>query len=244
MILGVENLTVRYPSRSRPLAIGTGEENTILKELSFEVRKGSVYALLGRNGSGKSTLVRCLIGQQRSAAGRAILLGMSSWHERARAMARVGVMPEEPNLAPALTALDHARLCTRLHARWDLAGFKTRLEQLAVPLDLPCSTLSRGHRAQVQLALALGHHPEVLVLDDPSLGLDSVARTELFRVLVTDLADHGTTVLLTSHELAAVEGIADRVGILRDGRLVIDESLETLKARRASSLDEIFRGAA
>jgi ABC-type multidrug transport system ATPase subunit len=101
----------------------------------------------------------------------------------------------------------------------------------AVPERTPCGRLSKGQKAQVQLALALGSLPEVLVLDDPTLGLDAVARKDFFSELIADLADRGTTVLVTTHDLAGVEGIADRVGILKGAHLVVNETMESLKAK-------------
>ena len=89
----------------------------------------------------------------------------------------------------------------------------------------------RARRAQLALALALGSEPDLLVLDDPTLGLDVVARKEFYEELVGDLADRGTTVFMTTHDLAGVEGIAERVGVLREGKLVVDEDMEALKAR-------------
>jgi len=199
--------------------------------VSLEVRRGQVYALLGRNGAGKSSLVRCLLGQQRATAGRALLFGADAWTTRRLAMARVGVMPEEPDMPRNLHADAIAAFCSRLYRRWDSAGVAARLDRLEVPRRLPSGRLSKGQRAQLALTLALAHGPELLILDDPTLGLDAVARHELWDDLIGDLADRGTTVLLTTHDLAGADGIADRVGILKDGRLALDEDLETLRAR-------------
>jgi ABC-2 type transport system ATP-binding protein len=146
-------------------------------------------------------------------------------------MARVGVMPEEPDLPRTLHADAISAFCARLYPRWDTAGFAARLDRLAVPRRLPSGRLSKGQRAQLALTLALAHGPELLILDDPTLGLDAVARRELWDDLIGDLADRGTTVLLTTHDLAGADGIADRVGILKEGRLVLDEDLEALRAR-------------
>jgi ABC-2 type transport system ATP-binding protein len=119
-----------------------------------------------------------------------------------------------------------------------------RLERLQVPLRTPFRQLSKGQKGAVMLALALGHDPELLVLDDPTLGLDVVARRLVFGELIGELADRGTTVLVTTHDLAGVEGIADRVGILRGGRLVLAGALEALKAEHGASLEEIFASVA
>jgi len=200
-------------------------------QVTLQVARGSVYALLGRNGAGKSSLVRCLLGQQKPAAGTARLFGADAWTSRVAAMARVGVVPEEPDVPPEMTARAAGEFCARLYPRWDVVGFSERLARFGVPVEVPAGRLSKGQRGQLALALALAPGPELLVLDDPTLGLDVVARKEFWEELVGDLADRGTTVLLTTHDLAGVEGIAERVGILVDGRLVMDEPLEQLKGR-------------
>lgn len=218
-LIEVAALTVRYGSR------------IALDGVSFTVPEGSVYALLGRNGAGKSSLVRCLLGEQRPESGRAALLGREVWRERASVLAEVGVVHETPDAPPAMTVRQLSRFCSRLYPRWDAAGLSERLQRFGVPEDIPFGKLSRGQRGQVSLGLALAAGPRLLILDDPTLGLDPVARRSVFEELIGDLADRGTTVFLTSHDLAGVEGIADRVGILHEGRLVLDEEMETLKRR-------------
>jgi len=215
----IENLTVRY---GRALACA---------DASLSVTAGAVYALLGRNGAGKSSLVRCLLGEQRATSGRALLFGADSWTTRRSAMARTGVTPEEPDAPPAMTPLELSGFCRRVYPRWDGAAVSSRLERFGVPPKTPFGRLSRGQKAQVMLALALGHSPDLLVLDDPTLGLDAVARRALYDEIVGELADRGTTIFLTTHDLAGFEGIATRAGILNAGRLVLDEDIETLKSR-------------
>jgi ABC-2 type transport system ATP-binding protein len=130
-----------------------------------------------------------------------------------------------------MTAAQLSRFCGRLYPRWDAGGVEERLRRFGVPLDLPYGRLSKGQKGQVNLALALGHAPRLLLLDDPTLGLDPLARRAVFEELIGDLADRGTTVFLTTHDLAAVEGIAARIGVLHGGRLLLDEELEQLKRR-------------
>lgn len=199
--------------------------------VALMVPRGSVYALLGRNGAGKSSLVRCLLGQQKPTAGRASLFGESVWQKRARLMSRVGVVPEEPDMPPEMTAEQLLGFCSRLYRPWDSGGARERLRRFGIPTTTPAGRLSKGERGQLALALALAPRPELLVLDDPTLGLDVVARREFWQELVGELADRGTTVFLTTHDLTGVEGIAERVGILKAGQLVMDDELETLKAR-------------
>jgi ABC-2 type transport system ATP-binding protein len=219
LMIGVDDLTVRYGRR------------TALDRVSFAVPAGSVYALLGRNGAGKSSLVRCLLGEQRPASGRTLLLGQDIWRERASVLTEVGVVHESPDAPPAMTATQLSRFCSRLYPRWDGAGLLARLERFGVPADIPFGKLSRGQRSQVALGLALAPEPRLLILDDPTLGLDPVARRSVFEELIGELADRGTTVFLTSHDLGGIEGIADRVGILQEGRLVLDDEVDALKRR-------------
>ena len=217
--LELDNLSVRY---GRTVACDA---------VSLEVPPGSVYALLGRNGAGKSSLVRCALGEQRPSEGEARLFGLDAWRHRARLMARVGVVPEEPDAPPAMTPRQLADFCRRLYARWDSPALDRRLERFGVPPETAFGRLSKGQKGQVLLALALAPTPELLVLDDPTLGLDVVARRAFWEELLEDLADRGTTVFLTTHDLASIEGIATRVGILQAGRLALDEDVDTLKSR-------------
>lgn len=217
--LAVSGLTVRYGRR------------TALDDVSFGVEEGSVYALLGLNGAGKSSLVRCLLGLRRPESGTAAMFGRDTWRHRAEVLAEVGVVPEEPDAPPSLCAREIARFAGRIQPKFDRPGFDERLRRFGVPPDVPFGRLSKGQKGQVALALALAPSPRLLILDDPTLGLDAKARRSVFEELIGELAERGTTVFLTTHELAAVEGIADRVGILRNGRLLVDEDLESLRAR-------------
>ena len=217
--IDLNDLTVRYGRR------------TAVDRVSIGVSPGSVYALLGRNGAGKSSLVRCLLGQQRASAGSASLFGQDVWPHRAALMERTGVVAEEADAPPEMSVDDIARFSSRLYSRWQPATVDERLRRFGIARNAKFGDLSKGQKNQVMLAMALAMSPELLVLDDPTLGLDVVARKSLFEEVITELADRGITVLLTTHDLAGVETIADRVGVMRDGRLVLDEEMETLKSR-------------
>jgi ABC-2 type transport system ATP-binding protein len=216
----------------------------VLEGISLAVPRGSVFALLGRNGSGKTSLLRCLLGQRPVAAGRATVLGQDPWRRRRSLMERIGVVPEEPGAFPEMTARQLSAFCGKLHGRWDAAAVADRLRRFDVPLDQPFGRLSKGQKGAVTLALGLGHGPELLVLDDPTLGLDVVARDTVFREVIGDLADRGTTVFVTTHELRAVEGLADHVAILHEGRLALNGDLEEVKAEWERPLEEIFAAVA
>jgi ABC-2 type transport system ATP-binding protein len=180
---------------------------------------------------GKSSLVRCVLGQQKPAAGAAHLFGEDVWSSRAGLMTRVGVIPEEPDAPPEMTAEELVRFCRPLYPTWDDGVVRGLLERLEVPPRTAFGTLSKGQKGAVMLALALAPLPDLLILDDPTLGLDVVARRVLYDEIIGALADRGTTAFVTTHDLAGIEGIADRVGILKDRRLVVTESLEALKER-------------
>ncbi len=218
-VVELDGLTVRY---GRLIAVD---------DVSLVVPKGLVYALLGRNGSGKSSTVRCLLGQRRASAGEVRIVGLDAWRDRRRAMVRTGVVPENPDVPPTTTAERVERFMAWVTPRWNREEFFARLEGFGVPRRQRFDRLSKGQQRQLALALALSSSPELLVLDDPTLGLDAVARRDLYEELIGDLADRGTTIFLTTHDLVGVEGIADRVGVLQDGSLLVDEPVEALKAR-------------
>lgn len=229
-----EDVSVRY---GRSLA---------LDRVSFTVERGSTVALLGRNGAGKSSAVRCLLGQQRPQHGRVRLLGLDVWQDRRAIMERVGVVPEESDLPAELHGEALIDLCGAIHRRWDHRAVRARLARMGVPCRTPAGRLSKGQKAQLALGLALGHDPELLILDDPTLGLDSIARRDFLVEVIDELAERGMSILITSHDLAGVERIADRVVILNGGKVVMDDSIESIKTafRRwpdgSASLEEIF----
>lgn len=218
-VIDVDSLSVRYG------------KTTALDGVSLRVEPGSVYALLGRNGAGKSSLVRCLLGQQKPSGGRVRLFGRETWNERASLMTDLGVVPEEPDAPVNMTAKGLGRFCSRLYPKWDAAGYSARLGRFEVPVDTGFGQLSKGQKAQVMMALALASSPRLLVLDDPTLGLDAVARRAVYEELIVELAEQGMTVFITSHDLAGIEAVATHVAILNASRVALDEPLEDLKQR-------------
>jgi ABC-2 type transport system ATP-binding protein len=204
---------------------------TAANDVTLTVARGSVYALLGRNGAGKSSLVRCLLGQRKPDGGTIRAFGEDVWTRRASLMQRIGVVSEEADAPPEMTVAQIARFCSRLYARWDQKEVDERLQRFEVPARSKFGTLSKGQKKQALLALALATSPDLLVLDDPTLGLDVVARKSLFEEVIAELADRGITVFLTTHDLAGIETLADRVAIMKNGTLVVEEELDALKAR-------------
>src|SRR5262249_1598815 len=159
---------------------------------------------------------------QRANGGEARLFGQDAWRSRPSLMELVGYVPEEPDAPPELSARELVLLCGRLSRRWNEAAVMGLLERLRVPTATLFPRPSKGQKGAVMLALALGHDPELLLLDDPTLGLDVVARRAFFGELIGELADRSTTVLVTTHDLSGVEGVADRIGILHQSRVVLE----------------------
>lgn len=217
--LVVDHLTVRYG------------KTTAVDDVSFSVAKGEVCTLLGRNGAGKSSTISCLVGQRKAVSGECRIFGMDAWSGRRHLMARVGVVPETPDIPPGATAREIGQFLGRVRPVWNAGEYEARLDRVSVPVRLPAQKLSKGQRRQLALAAALAAEPEVLILDDPTLGLDAVVRRTLFEELVGELADRGITVLVATHDLTGIEGIADHVGIMQQGRLVHDETMDELKGR-------------
>jgi ABC-2 type transport system ATP-binding protein len=218
-VVAIDGLTVRYG------------RHTAVEDIDLEVDAGCVYALLGRNGAGKTSTVGCLLGQRRATAGSVRLFGRNVWCHRASLMGKVGVVPERSEVPPGMTGRQLERFFASLYPGWKREEFTGRLDRFGIPLNRPNGTLSKGQQRQLSLALALASRPELLVLDDPTLGLDAVARRELLEELIGELADRGTTVFVTTNDIGGIEGVAERVGILHRGSLVVDEELESLKGR-------------
>jgi beta-exotoxin I transport system ATP-binding protein len=222
-----------------------GERDAVV-DLDLDVPPGEVFGFLGPNGAGKSTTIRAVVGLQRPTAGTTRVLGFDSWSCSVDVHRRIGYLPGELRLFERMTGRQHLAWCraTRDHGRRSAepaaARWTTQLvERLDVPMDRPVRHLSKGNRQKVGLLLALAHRPEVLVLDEPTSGLDPLVQDELHRIL-REAAAGGSTVFLSSHELSEVQELADRVGIIREGRLVVTDTVEHLRAASARTIELTF----
>lgn len=217
-LIEVRNLTHRY---GRTLAVDA---------LDLEVRAGEVYGLLGHNGAGKSTTIRSLLGLQRPQAGELRVLGLDSWKQGVEIRRRCGYVPEDLQFYPWMTVKETLWFVSRFHPTWDQALADRMVHRLELPPGARMSELSRGMSAKVALLCATAFHPEALLLDDPTSGLDAVVRREFLEHVIEVAAEGGRAVLFSSHVLDEVERIADRVGIVVAGRKVLDRPLPELKA--------------
>jgi ABC-2 type transport system ATP-binding protein len=215
----VENLVKYYGGRC------------VLDGVSLVVPRGCIYGLLGRNGSGKTTMIRILLGLEPATRGRTLVLGEDSSRLSAKIHGRVGYVAEGHNLIQSYKVRRLIGLCKSLSLRWNDEFFGRLLETFRLPMDRKVKELSAGMRAQLNLALAMAIDPELLILDDPTLGLDTVARRQFLELAIDVIQRQGRTILFSSHILGDVERIADRIGILVAGKLVVDCTLDEIKDR-------------
>jgi ABC-2 type transport system ATP-binding protein len=214
-----------------------------LDRLDLTVGEGEVYGYLGPNGSGKTTTIRLLLGLHRPSAGRAELFGLDAWSEPVNAHRRVAYVAGEPFLWPALTGAETLEFLARLHGGTDVEYRALLVERFHLETDKKIRALSKGNRQKVQLIAALATRAELLLLDEPTSGLDPLMEVA-FRDCVNEAKERGQTVFLSSHILSEVEALCDRVGILRDGKLVDQGTLAQLRHLAAQTVQVTFLGQA
>jgi ABC-2 type transport system ATP-binding protein len=198
--------------------------------LSLSVPRGAVYALVGRNGSGKTTTIRMLLDLARPNAGTARVLGMDSHADRVKILERVGYVGDR-SLLSGWTGEQLVRLNRGFYPRWSDELVARYVRVFDIPMKQKFRNLSRGNQTKMWLLLALAQQPDVLVLDEPTAGLDPVVTDQLLRVLVEDVASEGRTVFMSSHHLAEIERIADWVGMIDKGKLLLEAPMEDLRAK-------------
>jgi ABC-2 type transport system ATP-binding protein len=204
-----------------------------LDGIDLDIPVGSITALVGPNGAGKSTLMKAWVGFEPPSRGSVAVLGIDPFRDRALALDRLGYVSQRPALYRGLTVADHIDLARSLRAGFDGDLSRRRLDELDIPLEQDSRTLSGGQQAQVMLALALGTHAPVLVLDEPLASLDPLARREFLHVLVDAVRSEGATAVLSSHVITDVEQACDRIVVLGGGRKILDESIaQALAAHR------------
>jgi ABC-2 type transport system ATP-binding protein len=214
-----------------------------LDGLDLSVRAGEVYGYLGPNGAGKTTTIRLLLGLHRPSSGRAELFGIDAWDDPANAHERVAYVAGEPSLWPSMTSAETFEFLARIHGGVDVAYREELVERFRLDADKKVRALSKGNRQKVQLIAALATRAKLLLLDEPTSGLDPLMEV-VFRDCVKEAKERGQTVFLSSHILSEVEALCDRVGILREGRLVDEGTLKELRHLAAQTVEVTFAGRA
>ena len=204
-------------------------EHCALDGLNLRVAQGMVYGLLGRNGAGKTTAIKMLLGIVHPSYGRAEVLGEDATQLRPETRARIAYLAEGHPLYRWMTIGQAVKFTRSFYDRWDQHLLEQILDHFELSVKRRIRRLSRGQQAQVALALAVATDPEVLILDDPTLGLDTVVRRDFLESLIQIIQRRDRTILFSSHILGDVERVAERIGILVDGVLRVDCSTDHFK---------------
>lgn len=205
---------------------------TVLDNVNLSIPSGGVFGLIGANGAGKTTLLKHILGTHYAQSGTVRVFGLDPVANPVQVLGRLGYMSENRDIPNWMRVGDLISYTASFYPNWD----KRYAEQLRSMFDLDAKSrvrnLSRGQRARTCLLLAIAHRPDLLVLDEPSSGLDPVVRRDILGAIIRTIADEGRTVLFSSHLLDEVERVADRVAILHRGSIQLCEDLETIKNSR------------
>ncbi len=216
-LIAVEKLTRQFGTK------------VALNELSLVVPRGGVFGLIGGNGAGKTTLLRHILGLLKAQSGSVRVFGFDPVLNPVGCLGRIGYLSEDRDLPNWMRVRELMRYTQAFYPMWD----ERYAEELRDTFDLDpkvrVRNLSRGQRARAGLLVALAHRPELLVLDEPSSGLDPVVRRDILGAIIRTIADEGRTVLFSSHLLDEVERVADRIAIIHQGRLMLTSSMDDLK---------------
>jgi ABC-2 type transport system ATP-binding protein len=216
------------------------ENKAVLTGLNLSVQRGSVLGLLGTNGSGKTTLIKCALGLIRPQSGEARLLGEPAWTLSAEAKSRIGYVPQVINLYPWMKVCQLIDYTAAFYPNWNPDLVARLIKDLAIPTEDLVGPLSVGQLQKVAILLALGHEPDLLILDEPAASLDPLARRQFLQTII-DLAEPGKrTVLFSTHITSDLERVADQVAILKSGHIAWHGLLDDLKEQTHVSLEDSF----
>ncbi|HEX8031891.1 MAG TPA: ABC transporter ATP-binding protein [Vicinamibacterales bacterium] len=202
-----------------------------LVDVSLSVAPGCVFGLVGENGAGKSTLIKHLLGLWRAQSGSVRLFGIDPVTDPVAVLGRIGYLSEEPDLPDWMRVWELLRYTQAFYPRWD-SGYAEQLrEQFGLDPEARINTLSKGQRARLGLIAAAAHRPELLILDEPSSGLDPLVRRDILEAIIRTVTDQGRTVIFSSHLLDEVERVSDRLAMLHRGTLQFCGSLDEIKTQ-------------
>ncbi len=203
-------------------------QTTALDKVDFRADRGKVYGLVGANGAGKTTLIKHLLGLLRAKSGSVAVFGQDPVKNPESVLKRIGYLSEERDLPDWMSIEELMRYSNAYHSNWDSAFASELLSTFALDSRQRVKDLSRGMRAQVALVVAVAHRPDLLILDEPSSGLDALVRKDILNAVVRTISEEGRTVIFSSHLLEEVERLSDHVVMIQQGRITLDASLESL----------------
>ncbi len=214
-----------------------------LQDLSLRVPAGSIYGFLGPNGSGKTTTIRMFMGMMKPDRGDISVLGMAVPRDMPRILARVGYVPERPHVYAALTVGEQVKYHSSFFDLWDPGWAQELIERLGLDSDRKISRMSKGETGKLMVLLALAQRPDLLVLDEPTDGLDPVVRRDVLTAILDYVGERTATVFISSHLVHELERICDWVGVMDDGRLVAELPMTQfkngIKRIRVDDVDEV-----
>lgn len=214
-----------------------------LDQISLNVQKGRVYGLVGANGAGKTTLIRHILGLLRAKQGSVRVFGLDPVIHPVEVLRRIGYLSEEREMPEWMRIDELLRYTAAFHPHWDQSYATELLTTFRLDGSKKIKNLSKGMRAQAGLIAAVAHRPDLLLLDEPSTGLDAVVRKDILNAIIRTVADDGRTAIFSSHLLDEVELMSDYVFMINQGRLILQGELDEMKARhqvvsvRLSQLD-------
>ncbi len=218
---------------------------TALASVSLSLPRGAVYGLVGANGAGKTTFIRHILGLLKAESGTVRVFGKDPVAEPVAVLSRIGYLSEENDLPGWMSVAELIRYSRAFYPKWDDAYAEELRAAFALDPAAKIKSLSKGQKARAGLLIALAYRPELLVLDEPSSGLDPIVRKDILGAVMRAIADEGRTVLFSSHLLEEVEQVADHVTMIHQGRIVLSAPLSEIKEShradgRLPSLNEIF----
>ena len=199
-----------------------------LDGLSFELPEGCILGLVGENGAGKTTTMRLLLGMTKPDGGEASVLGTEISADLTPVKEELGVVLDEPGIPWCMTAQQAGKMLAGLYKSWDAAAYDALLKKLTVPVNKPYQELSRGNRMKLGIAMALAHHPKLLLLDEPTSGLDPVVRDEVVSLLSDFTRQEDHAILISSHIVSDLEKLCDYIAFLHRGKLMLLEEKDRL----------------
>jgi len=200
-----------------------------IQDLTLHVPSGSIYGFLGPNGSGKTTTMRLILGLLRALSGRITVLGDRMPENHPRILERVGYVPEQPHLDPTLTVAELIRFQSAFYRRWDAQRAALLTKEFQLDEQRLFGRLSKGQKAKLMILLALAQRGDLLVLDEPTDGLDPVVRRDILAALITYVSESSATIFISSHLVHELERVCDWVAVMDEGRLVTEVPLEKMK---------------
>lgn len=201
-----------------------------LDNVSLDVPPACVFALLGENGAGKTTAIKNLLGLDRVDSGHVEVLGLNPQKKGVEVRRQIGYVPDAPALYDWMTVSETGWFTAGFYPEGFYSNFSRLCGEFDLELHQKIKALSKGGRAKVVLALAMAHEPELMIMDEPTSGLDTLVRRKFLESMV-DVAASGRTVLLSSHQIPEVERVADHVAIINQGRVLVNDRLDSLKQR-------------